>query len=88
MDSERKTAFSKYTSATKSNKIQPETDEGFGNRNRSRKSVTSAADKKMVIGDEPQSASDLLDEASNQSNQLPKMRLLDRSQLMDMMLFP
>ena len=25
---------------------------------------------------------------SNKSNQIPKMRLLDRSQLMDMMLFP
>ena len=42
---------------------------------------------KKKLGDEPQSDDDSVEE-SNKSGQMPKMRLLDRSQLMDMMLFP
>jgi hypothetical protein len=40
-----------------------------------------------VFGDEPRD--DQSDHTGvNESGQMPKMRLLDRSQLMDMMLFP
>ena len=44
--------------------------------------------KRKIIGDEGQQSMNSSKVESGHSGQMPKMRLLDRSQLMDMMLFP